>query len=361
MSDGSIAEHPMHTLLTMITAHYRFTFLAAAVRFDLFNMLAKEPGLSRAAITKKLGIEPQPARILLLGCTTYKLLRKQGDAYFLTPVSELTTKNPTEIPFVFIPFEDRVNFKPMGWLYESLKENTNTGLLRTLEGTSPTLYGRLADKPELEQTFHNMMSAVTRTVARQLVELVDFSKVKRLLDVGGGAAVNARAIAQRWPNVEVTILDLPSVAQSAAKLAADAGLGDRIKTVGCNALEDEFPTGFDFVLLSHFLPIWSPERNRKLLGRAYRALNPQGRCLLVHPVQDNDETGPELAATLSAYFHNIASGEGMVYTNAEYEEWLREAGFRILPERSVTELGESGATMLGQREVVHGVVEAIKD
>jgi SAM-dependent methyltransferase len=352
---------PMQRLLSMITAHYQFAFLASAVRFDLFNALASEPGLTREGVAKLLQIEDQPAKILLLGCTAYGLLRKEGERYFNTPISELLTRDPKDLPFAFVPFEDQVNFRPMTWMYESLKANTNIGMQRSIPGSAPTLYGRLAELPELEAMFHNMMSAVTRAVAQQLVDVVDLSGTRRLLDVGGGAAVNARAIARRWPGVEVTILDLPSIAGAASAAVAADGLSDRIKVADCDILEADFPAGYDFVLFSHFLPIWSAERIQKLIGRAFRALAPRGKCLLIHPVQDDDRSGPELAATLSAYFHVVASGEGMVYTDAEYEQWLTEAGFRVLPRRRMRQINPTGDIVLGERELMHGVIEAIKD
>jgi hypothetical protein len=61
---------------------------------------------------------------------------------------------------------------------------------------------------------------------------------------------------------------------------------------------------------------------------------------VVTPGADDDETGPDLAAALSAYFLTVASGEGMVYTCAEYEQWFCEAGFEPTGRRYVGGLGD---------------------
>lgn len=317
----------MQALRSIIYAAYRFQFLSAAFRFGLFELLGNEPGRTREEIAQRLGIQTQPARVLLLGCTEAGLLRKYGARYYNTPVAEPLSRDPEQIPGAFVSFEQEVNYRPLAWLYESLKDGSNTGLDREIEGTATTLYERLAAFPALEKTFHNMMGSVSRSVAGELVQRLDLSGYTHLLDIGGGTAVNATAFARRWKHLRVTIADLPTVAAEANARIAETGLGDRVRAVGLDAFKDEFPTGCDCVLFGHFLEIWSPARNRELLAKAARATGPGAGIFVISPVQYDDETGPEVAAALSAYFQAIASGEGMVYTGKEYEEWFAEAGF----------------------------------
>lgn len=332
-------ENPQGRLRSLFYSHYTFQYLAAASEFGLFGLLAREPGLSRTEIAARLEIQDQPARILLEGCVASELLRNDHDGYYNTPVSELLTGNPEETPAAFIPWELHVNYRPMAWFYESLKENTNIGLQREVPGTSPTLYGRLAGDPRLESTFHNMMGSVTREAAPALVEADDFSKFTHILDIGGGAAVNAEHFARRWPHLQITIIDLPTIAEAANAKMASLGLSDRVRAVGLDAFNDEFPVGCDCVLFAHFLEIWSADKNRALLTKASRAVKPGAGIFVVTPGQD-EETGPELAAALSAYFHAVASGEGMVYSPADYEEWFAETGFRPTGQARIGGLGD---------------------
>jgi SAM-dependent methyltransferase len=322
-----LSADPQEELRSLFYAHYRFQYLSAAFRFGLFSLLAREPGLTRDEIAARLELAGQPARILLLGCTSAGLLRKDGDGYHTTPVSAPLAGDPADIPAAFVPWEQHVNYRPMAWFYESLKENTNVGLYQEIPGESSTLYGRLAGDPQLETVFHNMMGSVSRRVAEELVDVLDLSGYTHLLDIGGGTAVNAANLARRWPHLRITIADLPTITLAANAKIAELGLADRVRAVGLDAFNDEFPTGCDAVLFAHFLEIWSPDRNRGLLAKAARALQPGGGLFVITPGQDDDETGPELAAALSAYFQTVASGEGMVYTAAEYEKWYAEAGF----------------------------------
>jgi ubiquinone/menaquinone biosynthesis C-methylase UbiE len=313
---------------------YAFQFLHAAVEFDLFTLLGKD-GLTREEIVEALQIAEHPARILLLGCVSLGLIRKEGDRYICSEVAAATLA--ADSPWdqrSLVRFGHEICYRPMWWFCEALRNGTNAGL-REFAGTSPTLYGRLATNPATERSFHEMMGTVTTIVAEQFVEVPDMSKGGRLLDVGGGAATNAIALARRWPALEITIFDLPSVSARAQEAIEAAGLRGRVETMSGDCFADEFPT-CDFILFAHFLEIWSGEQIRELLAKAHRALVPGGKIYLINLFQEDDESGPTSAAIASAYFLTLASGRGMAYTPNEYNRWLRDAGFSVLRRMPLT-------------------------
>ncbi|MGX7759620.1 methyltransferase [Streptomyces angustmyceticus] len=303
-------------------AHYDFQFLSAGFQLGLFEALEKEPGITREDLSVRLGLAVQPCRILLLGCTAMGVVRKEGEGYYNTPYLPPLSALPDQESAAYL---HRI-YRAVDWFCESLKENSNVGLKNEIPGTAPTLYGRLAENPELEAAFHVLMSSISHLVAEEIAAEIDLSGYRRLLDVGGGAAMNAANLARTWPDLEVTIGDLPSITSLANDKIAELGLTDRVRAVGLDAFHDDFPVGHDAVLFAHFLEIWSPDRIRALLAKASGALHPGGAVFVVTPYQDDRGTGPERSAYLSAYFHTVASGEGMVYTPMEYEEWFSEAG-----------------------------------
>lgn len=335
---------PSETLRSLFFGHYRFQYLSAAFELGLFTTLSREPGLTRGEIAQRLELDEQPARILLLGCASVGLVRKDGTRYFLTPVSEPLTKNLDEVPAVSVPWQQHVNYRPMAWFFEALRENTNVGLRRELPGDSPDLYGRLALDPRLETIFHNMMGSVSRLVSTELVDRLDLSRYNHILDIGGGTAINATNFARRWPHLRITIADLPTVVDKANARIAEHGLADRVTAVGRGAFDDEFPTGADCVFFGHFLEIWSAEQIKALLAKASRAVDPGAGLIVTALVQNDEETGPAAAASLSAYILTIASGTGMVRTPAEYERWFTETGFEPAERIAVGPLGDAAIT-----------------
>jgi ubiquinone/menaquinone biosynthesis C-methylase UbiE len=314
-------------LHAIIDGFYAFQFLHAAVKFDLLSLLKKS--LTREEVMTELGIAEQPARILLLGCVSLGLLRKQGNRYVCSDVAAWTLTG--DAPYdarSLITFAHDTCYRAMWWLYDSLKQNTNVGL-RELAGTSSTLYGRLANNPAAQRSFHKMMSGVSSNIARRFAQRADLSTGGRLVDVGGGAATNAIALASRWPALDITILDLPSAMEECTRAIELAGFHNRITTFAGDCFSIQFPA-CDHILFAHFLEIWSIDQIRGLLAKAHEAVAPGGGIYLINLIQQDDETGPPSAANVSAYFLTLASGVGMVYTWNEYEGWLRDAGFTPL-------------------------------
>jgi len=323
-----LTEQDENAILDLFLGMYYFQFLASAVELDLFTMLSNSPGLTRDELAERLKLESQPTRILLLGCGAVGLLRKEGDRYFNSSGAErfFSKANPANmVPAVRMA--NHIQFRPMARFAEALKTNTNVGL-QEIPGSAPTLYKRLAENPPLEQIFHEMMSLVSYGTAAFLAEALDLSGHRNLLDVGGGEAVNATTLAGRWPDLHVTVLDLPTVAETSRTRLTTQGMAEKVTMVGGDCFADEFPGGFDAVLFSRFLGIWSDEKVRGLLAKAARALRPGASLYLIEALQDDDEMGPPFVAHLCAYFLTLASGEGMARTWSEWTSWLEEAGFR---------------------------------
>ncbi|MGA5067717.1 methyltransferase [Streptomyces exfoliatus] len=320
-------------LWKLVYTSFRFPFLHAAQRLELFTLLKERPGITIDEISGALGLEKRAGHVLLLGCTAFELVRKDGEGYHNTPATDLLAGDPGAFMPVIIRYTHEMLYRPMGWLYESLVNNENLGLHRELlaGSSATTLYELLAEDENLEKVFTAMMEHQSRSVVEDFVNSVDFSSYRRVLDVGGGTGTNAISFAQRWPDLQATILELPNVAKMANDRIAEAGLSERVRAIGTDIMQDEFPTSsHDCVVYSRFLEIWSPEQVRSLFEKTYRALEPGGHLVIVACAQDDDETGPAHAAFMSAYVHTIASPEGRVYTPREFEQWYTEAGFEPL-------------------------------
>jgi len=323
-------EPPIEQIYPLLGGQIYFQTLSAAVQFDLFTQLNRDPGLTCEAISARLGIQEKPARILLLGCTTLGLLRKTGATYANSRLADrfLVRGAPGNIVAV-VEWQHFINYRAMYHFYDSLKANANLGLAE-FDGSEPTLYERLAHHPELERIFQDAMQGISVQANAMLARYVDLSHVRRLVDVGGGNGTNAMALARQFPKLHATVFDAPSVCQIARSNVTSAGMSERVDAVAGDCFDDDFPAGVDCILFCHFFTIWSEDKNRYLLRKAYDALAPGGSVIVFNMMQSNDESGPLTAAMGSPYFLTLATGEGMLYTWREYETWMREAGFGIV-------------------------------
>ena len=161
-----------------------------------------------------------------------------------------------------------------------------------------------------------------------LVRNLDFSKTLSVLDVGGGGGGNAIALAKAFPNITLTLLDLPIVAPLAKAKIKKYKLSNRIKFYPADMFRNEFPKNQDAVLFIHQLVIWSEEQNELLLKKAYRALNKNGQVIIFSSIGDYSKQGRLMSALDTVYFRSVAVGNGMIYPWKDYEKWLRKVGFR---------------------------------
>ena len=90
---------------------------------------------------------------------------------------------------------------------------------------------------------------------------------------------------------------------------------------------DPWPEGFDAILLSHFVELFTPEKIESIYSKAYEALPAGGRLFVWTMMSDDSETGGLQAAKSSIYFLSVASGEGMAYPGGDHERWLHNVGF----------------------------------
>jgi ubiquinone/menaquinone biosynthesis C-methylase UbiE len=125
---------------------------------------------------------------------------------------------------------------------------------------------------------------------------VDLKGARRLLDVGGGSGAFSITLCRRFPELNATIVDFPSVHAAAAAFIREAGMSERIRFTPGDALITDWPAGQDVVLLSYLLSAVSALGVDQLLARAFAALTPGGRIVLHDFMVDDDGSGPVTAA-----------------------------------------------------------------
>ncbi len=169
-------------------------------------------------------------------------------------------------------------------------------------------------------TYSALMATSQTMVAEQVTAAYDFSRHKRLLDVGGGEGVFVRAVRAASPRLDVALFDLPAVAARATD----------VLTHGGNFFEDALPTGFDLISLVRILHDHDDEPAMKLLRSIFTALPPSGQLMIAEPM-----AGTRGARAMGdAYFgmYLWAMGSGRPRTAAEIKVMLRSTGFTKIRE-----------------------------
>jgi acetylserotonin N-methyltransferase len=152
-----------------------------------------------------------------------------------------------------------------------------------------------------------------------------FAGVSRLLDVGGGSGCFAIALAQRNPKLRCTVMDLPPVCEIARRYIADGGVSDRVEVLGLDMFREQWPTGYDGILLSNVIHDWDDETNTRLARSAFDALPSGGRLFLHELLLDERRDGPLAATAFSLVM--ATTTRGRQYTADELSGLLTSVGF----------------------------------
>ena len=149
--------------------------------------------------------------------------------------------------------------------------------------------------------------------------------VTRLLDVGGGSGCFSIAIAQHFPSVRCTVMELAAVCEVAKSYIADGGVADRVDTVAVDMFREPWPRGYDGMFFSNIFHDWDAETNLFLAERAYDALSHGGRVFLHEMLPAEDGSGPSTTASFSMLM--LLATKGRQYTFSELRHILASAGF----------------------------------
>jgi cyclopropane fatty-acyl-phospholipid synthase-like methyltransferase len=326
-TSGNVTVTDADYLRILVHGTTAFELLRTALEFDLFEKLEETDGMELPEVAAAIGVEEQPARILLLGLASLLLLDKRGDKYVNSRlVRRKLLRSGERFLGPLVDIQARIINRTLVDLAESMRQNTNVGL-RHLTGPGKTLYERLTAHPELQKVFYDNMGDASHRAFGQILDKYDFSHIRHAIDLAGGDGTNSIELARRYPNLEVTVVDQESVTRLAADRIEDPDLRKRVHFHPADILNDPLPEGADAIFVFHIFEIWSLERNTELLRKCHAALPDGGVCLVYNWVCNDEGTGSLAAGLVSPYFLTLASGEGMTYAPRDMERAAIDAGF----------------------------------
>ena len=158
---------------------------------------------------------------------------------------------------------------------------------------------------------------------RDAASAYDFSKYRRLVDVGGGQGAFLIAMIDEHSGVQGVLFDLPDVVAGAHDRLAPYVRRGQIEVVGGDMFVD-LPPGADAYLFSTVLRCFRDDECLDVLRRCRAQMEPDGRLLALEMVMP--EGIPPSPCGLADLQALVVYG-GMDRTQNEWIELLREAGF----------------------------------
>ena len=305
-------------LMKLATGYWSSAVLLAANELGVFGALA-EGANSAESIATRITADPRATEQLLDACCGLNLLVKQADRYMVPPSAAA----------FLTPGRSGYLGGGLRWAWEQfpawgkLAESVRSGK----PAVDPSEH--LGQDPEKTRDFVMAMHERAVGLARGVIEYLELDPdAEHLLDVGGGAGTYATLLAQRYPNLRVTVLDLPGIAAVASDLIARAGVSDRVQVLPGDATGADYGESYyDGVLFSGVLHQMGTDTIQKMLAGAHRALIDGGSVYVSDIMVDATRTQP-VFSTLFSLQMLLTSKDGASFAAEECRQWLLDSGFR---------------------------------
>lgn len=295
----------------------------AAAKFGIPDLLASGPR-TVADLASSCGAHEPTLERLLRALSSLEMFKRTPDgSYSNTPLTEVLRANhPQSLRAVamFLPASNL--WRPLGELSESVR----TGEPAFDQAFGQTFFAYLADHPNEAAIFNRMMSQEISWTTPALLRAYDFSRFKRLVDIGGGQGKFLRDLLVATPKLRGILFDQPQVAAEAEAIL-EKDVTKRLKIVGGSFFEG-VPESGDAYILKRIIHDWPDEDALKILSNVRRAISTDGILLLLESLVDSS-THP---AGLSDLMMLVLGGRER--TEAEFRSLLQSAGFslnRIIP------------------------------
>jgi SAM-dependent methyltransferase len=291
--------------------------LEAAVRCRFFDVLDAGPKTA-AEVADATGASPRGARALLDALVGLEFLTRQGDRYALAPGAEtLLVSTKPQFAGGMLRHTSRQLIPHWVHLTESI-----------LTGRPAIAVNQEGQGAEFFREFVEDLFATSYGAAQALADALKVAEAKRpvsVLDIAAGSGVWSVALAERSPQVRVTVVDWPAVIPVCRKVTQRRDLADRYRYIPGDLLEVDYGTGYDVATLGHILHSEGERRSRALLKKVAAALAPGGTLAIAELIPNEERTGPA-QALIFAVNMLVHTDEGDTYTFGELSAWLREAG-----------------------------------
>jgi len=294
-------------------------------RLNVPDLLKKNGPLTAAGLIAA-GIDANEGALhrVMRACASFGLFTEDAQGRFgITPLSEVLTVDSAN--------SVKVVAQEIGGTWAQFLTKLPDAI-RSGEPQAHQLFGMgwwdyLKTNPKEMETFGEAMKSNSLNSMRGVLQHCDFSKVKKVVDVGGGFGHLVVALLEKYPNLRGVLQDVADLIPVAQKsFPAPAGVASRLEYFGADMFESV--ARGDAYILKHIVHDWDDEHSLRLLKNCHASMDGNGRLLCVDSVipaiGDTSATPAKLLDLLM-----MVGLRGKERTRKQWEELYGAAGFRI--------------------------------
>jgi len=322
-------------LFRVISGFVQSQALVALVEARVLHFLASGP-MTTEEMSRRVAVPEAPLEVLLRAGAALKLVaRDRKGLWVLAPRGAAFLAVPGLEPMVR---HHHVLYRDLSDPLAFFRGQTETELARFW----PYVFGPLArEDAGLAARYSRLMAESQVLVAEDTLRLVNLSRRRHLLDVGGGTGAFLAEVGRTCRDLKLALFDMPAVLA-----AVPAGLRDAVTLHPGDFRADPLPIGADTISLVRVLYDHPDATVAALLAKVRAALPPGGMILVSEPMSGGAR--PDPATDIYFAIYTLAMRTGRTRSAAEIAALLHGAGFRDIQQRP------------GDRPFVTSVVSAVR-
>jgi 2,7-dihydroxy-5-methyl-1-naphthoate 7-O-methyltransferase len=179
----------------------------------------------------------------------------------------------------------------MAYAWSTMLKYVRTGAPAYHEVFGLPFWDDLDAHPEIAKEFDDLIGPGGHgTPDPEVLVDGDWETVNTVVDVGGGTGALLAEILRNHPTAQGTLVDLPRTVARSREIFENAGVTNRVTTVGQSFFEP-LPRGADLYVLKSILNDWPDPEAASILKCCAEALNTGGRIVIVGGVSNDDALG----------------------------------------------------------------------
>ena len=271
-----------------------FGFMASKAMFaglhlDVFTHLAAGPKTCEN-LSEIVGVPANRIITLMNALNGVGLVELDGNLYANSLGAEAFLSRESKYDF-----GDYLRFQIDQQMYPFLGQ-LNEVLDGSLSSDAVDSYQHWMSNPEQAALYSNAQHSGSLGPGRTIARMVDLTGAKSLLDVAGGTGAMTIRLLEANPDLTSTIIDFPNVSEIGWRFITEANMTNRVRYIPSNALNVEWPSEQDAILMSYLFSGVPGEEVPRLVQYAFDSLVPGGKFLVHDFMVNDDRTGPVLAA-----------------------------------------------------------------
>ena len=309
-------------ILEMVQRFYVTRAIGVAADLNLAEHL-KKTERSISELAKVTNTHEESLYRLMRMLSSQGIFKEKKNRLFINNrLSNILLDQQNSMRHMIIHQVNGINWK----MFEDLDYVVKTGNNAAQKVLGMDVFEYLEQNPDKNKIYNHAMTNSSLMLSYAILSEYNFSKVKSIIDIGGGQGILLAIILHKYKTIRGKIFDLPHVVEGVTGISKQYNVSDRLETISGNFFET-IPVGADMYFLKSIIHNLSDEQCIKLLNDIKVILPEKGKILIIEPVIENNNKYS--FAKLYDIQMLVGRDGGKERTKEEFKEIIKKSDLKL--------------------------------